>query len=303
MANPKAVPAPMVAPTTRAKGRVPFEDRMAGVLWGLHIADALAMPAHWFYGGSLQVQLFFDGPIKDYVKPPLHFGSSIMNKSNTGGAGRGSDESDIIGTVINHGKKKFWEADKAHHYHCTLRPGENTLETQLVRLVYRSIGENGGSFSADDLRERYVNFMTTPGSHNDCYASTCHRMFFANRKQGRPLANCPDNDDHNVDTLDGLAMAIPVALATSREDADKAGSEIADCIEVTRKSEECGWYSRLVSDMLRRLLKGDALGAVIKDAAELTKSHISHDDWRWVRQMKWFEFNEAAWAKADPANS
>lgn len=31
-----------------------------------------------------------------------------MQLSNTGGAGRGSQTGNIIGDVINHGKKKFW---------------------------------------------------------------------------------------------------------------------------------------------------------------------------------------------------
>ena len=118
---------------------------------------------------------------------------------------------------------------------------------------------------------RYVKFMTTPGSHNDTYAGTCHRMFFANWKAGvpRPLTpalplqpafaacrcgaphpsqhtlpfrevrlapsspfccssedrhisfaglppqDCPDNDGHNVDTIDGLVGLIPVIVAAA----------------------------------------------------------------------------------------
>jgi ADP-ribosylglycohydrolase len=29
-------------------------DRVKGALWGLFIGDALAMPSHWYYGGSAQ---------------------------------------------------------------------------------------------------------------------------------------------------------------------------------------------------------------------------------------------------------
>ena len=29
--------------------------------------------------------------------------------------------------------------------------------------------------------------MTTPGSHNDAYASSYHRLFFQNRARGKPL--------------------------------------------------------------------------------------------------------------------
>jgi len=31
------------------------KDKIAGALWGLFIADALASPTHWFYGGDAQV--------------------------------------------------------------------------------------------------------------------------------------------------------------------------------------------------------------------------------------------------------
>ena len=59
--------------------------------------------------------------------------------------------------------------------------------------------------------------MTTPGSHNDCYASTSHRMFFANYKSGINPKECPDNDGHNVDTIDALTTAVPVILRYSNE--------------------------------------------------------------------------------------
>eukprot|EP00971_Amphidinium_carterae_P225339 4469385-Amphidinium_carterae.1 len=54
---------------------------------------------------------------------------------------------------------------------------ENTLEASLVRLVCESISENSGwgGSNAEEMRKKYMDFMQTPGSHNDCYASTCHR--------------------------------------------------------------------------------------------------------------------------------
>ena len=57
--------------------------------------------------------------------------------------------------------------------------------------------------------------MTTPGSHNDAYASTCHRMFFSNLTVRKlPPQQCPDNDRHNVDTIDGVLPVVATALAT-----------------------------------------------------------------------------------------
>lgn len=48
--------------------------------------------------------------------------------------------------------------------------GEGTLEAQLVRLQLRSMAENDGLFDFDKFLQKYVTFMTTPGSHNDTYA-------------------------------------------------------------------------------------------------------------------------------------
>ena len=156
-------------------------DRKRSAMFGLFVADATAMPVHWMYD-LRQLQHDY-GEIKDFVKPKDQFVGSIMNLSNTGGGGRGSDKGDIVGDVILHGKKKYWVRGGNNHYHLGLKAGENTLEAQLARVLSKSIKETG-SFDAENFTKRYVNFMTTPGSHNDTYASTCHRMFFANFVKG-----------------------------------------------------------------------------------------------------------------------
>lgn len=57
--------------------------------------------------------------------------------------------------------------------------------------------------------------MMTPGSHNDTYASTAHRMFFANYVKKVDPVKCPDNDGHNVDAIDALTLAVPIILKHS----------------------------------------------------------------------------------------
>lgn len=92
-----------------------LHDRQTGSLLGLYIADAVASPVHWYYNiGQLKKDF---GSIQGYVKPKQHYPGSIMNLSNTGGGGRGSDQGSIIGDVINHGKKQFWEKGGNYHYH------------------------------------------------------------------------------------------------------------------------------------------------------------------------------------------
>merc|ERR1719476_23591 len=149
MAASQAVASGVRTDTSRAGTPL---DRISGALWGLYIADALASPTHWYYGGAGQVNRDY-GKIAGYVKPKMQLPGSIMNLSSTGGGGRGSDSGDIIGKVINHGKKEYWTARGSYHYHCTLAAGENTLEAQLCRLVVRNISENGGDFAPDCIRK------------------------------------------------------------------------------------------------------------------------------------------------------
>lgn len=247
-----------------------FADRVAGALWGIHIGDALAMPSHWFYGGNRQVQMAYGGNISTYVKPTMDLRGSIMNLSNTGGAGRGGFDGDIIGSVINHGKKKYWEPGVSCHYHCTLQAGENTIESDITRECYNSITSNGGTFSSQVLLDRYIKFMTTPGSHNDCYASTYHRMFFANKARGLPLDQCPDNDNHNVDTQDGLTITVPVALATALKPEREADAIIGESAQVLRRSKACAQYGIALGHMLRDLIADKPLAQVLESTAGRT---------------------------------
>ena len=76
----------------------------------------------------------------------------------------------MIGDVINHGKKPYWDPAKSHHYHATLQAGEETLEASLVRVLLRTVASSK-AVDADAFLDQYVKFMQTPGSHNDSYAS------------------------------------------------------------------------------------------------------------------------------------
>jgi ADP-ribosylglycohydrolase len=209
-------------------------DRVAGALWGMLIADALAMPTHWFYGGARQVLKYYGKPISGYISPLSEKGSfpdSIMALSSTSSAGRGSSDGDIIGSVINHSKKTYWTRGSGYHYHCTLKRGENTLEGEMARLTMRSMSTQDG-FDYDGLQATYVEFMTRPGSHNDAYASSYHRMFFANRAAGRPLRECPDNDNHNVDAIDGLRICSnPAANLPAR----RSKAALGWCLDRSRR--------------------------------------------------------------------
>jgi ADP-ribosylglycohydrolase len=188
--------------------------------------------------------------------------------------GRGSDQGDIVGGVILHGKKKYWMRGGNFHYHLGLQAGENTLEAQLVRLLTISMAANGGEFVASDFRERYIKFMTTPGSHNDTYASTCHRMFFANYVRGVPPENCADNDGHNTDAIDALTLTVPLILQYMDAPAEVRNRKIVELINVTRRTRALDAYAIAYSDLLINVLRGVSL----RDAVEECGRKLEGDD-------------------------
>jgi hypothetical protein len=212
-----------------------IESRLRSALWGMFSGDALAAPSHWYYGGFPQIQSDYGkAGITGYTKPVLNMPGSILNKSDPNGGGRlsyggnraGAKQISIIGDVINHGKLQYWDPKKSIHYHATLQGGENTLEMQIARVLMKSIVANDGRFDEDHFRQAYIDFMTTEDSHNDTYASTCHRMFFENLIfHKKDPKDCPDNDGHNVDAIDGLVLPSVSALAETARQLSSSGSD------------------------------------------------------------------------------
>jgi len=270
-------------------------DRVRGALWGMFIGDSIAMPVHWYYDRS-RLRADF-GTITKYEAPKSSYPGSIMNLSSTGGGGRGSDKGSIIGDVICHGKKKFWTAGGSYHYHHGMAAGENTLDTILCRLLVDSMVKvrKGGATSkgivdlnqlVDRYLEDYVAFMTTPGTHNDTYAATAHRMFFANWvRKGRPtegaaLRELADNDGHNTDSVDGLINVLPLsaesALALAKDatsnrfpwDDPARRSRISGVINALRKSTELPKFGYLYDELLQRLFHGEDLKETVLSVAK-----------------------------------
>merc|ERR1711879_527382 len=98
----------------------------------------------------------------------------------------------------------------------------------------------------------YINFMTTPDTHNDTYASTCHRMFFKNWKAGVHPEKCPDNDNHNVDTMDGLVLPMVVLITELGSGRSVADASVAatQALSVTRRSAKLVTYINAAAELL-----------------------------------------------------
>jgi ADP-ribosyl-[dinitrogen reductase] hydrolase len=264
-------------------------DRVKGSYYGLLIGDSLSMPVHWYYNPQDITRDY--GRITDFQAPKERHPSSIMQLSNTGGAGRGGQQGSIIGDVINHGKKQFWGKPNMH-YHQGMRAGENTLNAIVARLLVRNLieTEGRGVGVVDDGTEQpasfltaYVKFMTTPGSHNDTYAETYHRMFFKNLQQGKAPKDCADDDGHNVASMGGFVLLPPPTLLAAAYAASipppdgvktldfaisSAKKAAVRQMYTTHNSKQLQAFAEIYAELLARVLLGEDLRTSVAAAAK-----------------------------------
>jgi hypothetical protein len=65
-----------------------------------------------------------------------------------------------------------------------MKPGDNTLNLSMALNMLQTMlaADPDATMDPRELRgkvlEQYVQFMTTPGMHNDTYAESFHRSFF-----------------------------------------------------------------------------------------------------------------------------
>ena len=183
--------------------------------------------------------------------------------------------------------------------------GENTLEAQLTRLLTRHLThkeegkeeEEGPSFASSAFLKEYISFMTTPNSHRDTYASTCHRMFFANYVKGKAPEDCADNDGHNVDTIDALTLTVPIIIAYANSPPSLRHRKIEEVIRATRRtSPHLTQYAIAYSDLLLQVIGGKDL----QEAVEQCASRFEGDDGLVSLSMKKKVENAAARGWGDP---
>ena len=227
-------------------------DRLRGALWGLFVGDALAMPAHWYYDVAALRRDY--GLIRDYQAPREHHPNSIMPLASTGRAGRGSQEGEVVGGLILKGKKGYWGRPHTH-YHRGMRPGDNTLNLLCVRVLLRRMVVSGGCDPVGFLRD-YVDFMTAPDSHNDTYAESYHRDFFANYARGLPPERCAGAEGHDTASIGGLVSLPPVIFAAWAQHGRGAVNDaLLTQLRLTHRSQQLERYALALGELLVALLE------------------------------------------------
>lgn len=178
--------------------------KTSNALLGALAADAVAMPAHWYYDRAALARDY--GQISSYLAPKSPHPDSILWRSTYTPLNARGD--------ILHEQARYW-GQRGVHYHQFLAAGENTLNFQLAVQLHRQTVERG-HYDADAWLACYVDFMLTPGRHRDTYAEEYHREFFTNYARGRKPRACGVADVH----IGGLAPvpALFAALAGTASD-------------------------------------------------------------------------------------
>ena len=234
------------------KNEISYSDRVAGALYGLFIADALAMPVHWYYDTDALRRDY--GHVRDYLVPKNPHPDSILWRSSYVST---SPNADIL-----HDQAQYW-GEKGIHYHQFLEAGENTLNGQLAaELLDFVYGRN--SYEPGPWLDHFVSFLTTPGTHRDTYVEEYLRHFFANYGRGIDLEQCGRKDEHHIG---GLTLMLPLTIHFS-DSPDYARKISQQHLALTHGGSLMSRGAALVTDLLIELLHGrpliEALEATIQ---------------------------------------
>ncbi len=113
-----------------------------------------------------------------------------------------------------------------------------------------------GRYDSGDFLPACIAFMTTPDSHNDTYAESDHRDFFANYAQGVSPERCAGAEGHDTASIGGLVALPPVIVAAMRED-DRAAVDrtLLAHLQLTHRSTKLERYASALGQLLTRLLQ------------------------------------------------
>lgn len=201
-------------------------QRVDSALRTAFIADALAMPVHWYYQ-PIEIEMAFSGGISGFEAAPQFHPSSIMSLHSKNQGGRqsadksyaatnwhssGKPATQVVGDVILKDKAQFWDTPNVH-YHQGMKAGENTLNAHCARVLMRTLARAYGSYDQEAFLAAYIELMTKqPPAHPDTYAESYHRGFFANLVQGRKPHKCAMKT-HDTASIGALVTIGPIVFA------------------------------------------------------------------------------------------
>ncbi len=266
----------------------PTLDRIRGAVMGAFLADAHAMPVHWYYDRRAMVRDY--GWVEEFLAPRNPHPDSILWRSCY-------QALNARGEIL-HDQAQHW-GRRGVHYHQYLRAGENTLNLQLLVLLLKSI-RTKGNYCSDDYLDAYRDFMLAPGSHRDTYVEECHRKFFTNHARGKKLRNCGSPDKHIAGLIGVVALCV-----MGRDDLDSLRKEVQKHVGLTHPDREVLRAADVFARILWNVLRGMELRGAIESfgsdffSKKKTERWLSRDDGQTIDQ----EFSPACYVdRAFPAS-
>jgi ADP-ribosyl-[dinitrogen reductase] hydrolase len=213
---------------------------------GSLMADALAMPVHWYYDRAALVRDY--GVVDHYMAPRNPHPGSILWRSTYVPI---NEKADILRE-----QAVYW-GQREIHYHQFLKAGENTVNFKLARELYALVKEHD-SYSADIWLEKYISLMLTPGWHCDTYLEEYHRAFFTRYAQGKSPRKCGIADEH----IGGLATVSALLAALEGATREELRAIVKEHVGLTHSNANV----LRAADTLVRLLWSIHDGVPVRDS-------------------------------------
>lgn len=248
---------------------------------GALVADAVAMPVHWYYSTE---ELERDYPkLKPYVAPKSPHPSSILFRSHYQPL---NEKADILGE-----QAQYW-GKQGVHYHQFLEAGENTLNLKLAFELYQFVCSQGG-YSREEWAKRYIELMLNPSWHGDTYLEEYHRNFFQSYAEGAEPTSCARPSKY----IGGLSQ-IPALLAgleaVGVTDLDTQEKTVFEHVSLTHLGQE---MEQAATSFVRLLHQVITEGKHLKEALLATDFYSPSDAEAWSRRSA----RDVVWETLSPA--
>jgi ADP-ribosyl-[dinitrogen reductase] hydrolase len=261
-------------------------DPAAIAFLGALVADAVAMPVHWYYDQAaldhdypdLAARVAGEAGPSPYLAPRNPHSGSILWRSQW-------TPPDAKHDILRE-QARYW-GKRGIHYHQFLAAGENTLNFRLAAELFGMV-RSDRAYDAGKWLDRYVALLLEPGWHRDTYLEEYHRHFFTNLAAGRKPINCGVRDVH----IGGL-VPVPALVAALGPRHHDLREIVRQHVGLTHKDPDVLAAADALAKILAAALPGsEAAGRSPEDGAAALREAILEHGRDWVSAAKL-----AAWEK------
>jgi len=239
-------------------------ERLHAGYEGSLVADALAMPGHWYYDRAALQRDY--GTLDHFVAPRNPHPGSILWRSRY-------ETINARGDILRE-QAQYW-GQREIHYHQFLAAGENTLNFKLAAELYSMVRERGG-YDADAWLQRYIDRMLEPGWHRDTYLEEYHRAFFTLYAQGKAPRKCGISDEH----IGGLATVPALVAALDGLPLDEILRTVKEHVGLTHAHANVLRAAATLTRLLVAVAAGDSLREAMQREAGDWISGTKAESWK-----------------------